>query len=176
MAGYRVTGWLQIGANLAILAGLILVAIQISQTNSLAGYQLNAGNYESLIGLRTAIAGENVDESMYRILYEPETATDRDLFIANAVYSNLLAQVHRLVYLTEAGLSPDNNYEGSLMARSRYFGCAYGIAFLDDFLSGMGPSPQREAVEKLRAYALEERYSDATRRMRAGAGLESGVD
>lgn len=172
MAGSRVTGWLQIGANLAILAGLILVAIQISQTNSLAGYQLNAANYESLISQRIAMSGENVDGALYRILFVPETATDQDFFIANAVYANLLAQVHRLVYLTEAGLSPDNNLEGSLVARARYFSSSYGIAYLDTFLDGMSPSPQRDAVEKLRTFALGESYAARTEQLKRRAGLD----
>ena len=78
--------WLQIAANLGILLGLVMVAIQISQTNSLTGNQLNAGNYETLIGQMIAMAGENPQESMYRVLLEPESATDEDYFVADHLY------------------------------------------------------------------------------------------
>ena len=146
--------WLQIAANLGILAGLVLVAIQISQTNSLTGYQLNAGNYETLIGQMIATAGENPQESMYRVLLEPESATDEDYFVVDHLYHALLSQVHRIIYLSGAGLTGDNNLEGSLRSRSRWFGCPYGLAYLDDTIENFpDDSIYRHALKRMRDYA-----------------------
>lgn len=146
--------WLQIAANVGILLGLVMVAIQISQTNSLTGYQLNAGNYETHIGQMIAMAGENPQESMYRVLLESESATDKDYFVADHLYSALLAQVHRIVYLSGAGLAGDNNFEGSLRSRSRWFASPYGLAYLDDAIERYpAESSYRQALEKMREYA-----------------------
>jgi hypothetical protein len=41
--------WLQVSANIGILAGLILVGLQMTQSNSLAATQLLSDNIESQI-------------------------------------------------------------------------------------------------------------------------------
>jgi hypothetical protein len=53
--------WLQISASVALLLGLILVGIQINQSNAIAGAELLNTNIESTISREIALFGESPD-------------------------------------------------------------------------------------------------------------------
>ena len=130
----NIGNWLQIAANVGMLAGLVLVAIQISQTNSLTGYQLNTESYDSYISTATALVGENPEAAMYRVLVDSKSATDQDYFVADHFYRAQISQIHRLVYLSRGELGGENDFHGSLRTRAGYFACPYGLAYLDQLI------------------------------------------
>ena len=68
MDSTRVSSWLQVAANLAILAGIALVWIQVQQANDLTAAQLGDANIESSIAKELALAGESPAESLYRVM------------------------------------------------------------------------------------------------------------
>ena len=118
----RVANWLQVGANLAILAGIALVAFQIQQANDLAAVQMGDANIESSIAKEFALMGENPQESLYRVMTAPETASELDFFVAERVYAVMVRQIIRSKVMEVQGLdhhveiavqlgSPHSNWE-----------------------------------------------------------------
>ena len=125
---------LQIGANIAILLGLVMVAFQINQANDISSAEfldtgITADNTRQL-----SILGENPNESMYRVLHKPHTATPEDYFIADRVYETLIAQIQRSIILSQEDLYL-GNVRGLVRANLELFSCPYGIAYLDQFIS-----------------------------------------
>ena len=53
--------WLQLSASVALLLGLILVGIQINQSNAIAGAELLNTNIESTISREIALFDESPD-------------------------------------------------------------------------------------------------------------------
>ena len=133
----RVGNWLQIGANLGILLGLILVGVQINQSNAIAGAELLHANIESTINREIALFGESANESMHRVLFAPETAKPQDYFVADRVYNTVQKQLVRAILFEQSGLyglgvaTPD----GFVRNNFRLFACPYGLASIDQALA-----------------------------------------
>jgi hypothetical protein len=104
----RVGSWLQVGANIGIVVGLVLVAIQISQQEEIAGTDVQSELYASTIDYYKALIGEDPAASVARAIYEPEALTNRDKVVLDALYSAEFAKAMRREALMEPGeeLSP----------------------------------------------------------------------
>ena len=99
----RVGSWLQVGANIGIVVGLVLVAIQISQQQEIAGTDVQSELYASTTDYYEALIGEDSAASVARAIYGPETLTDRDKVVLDALYSAEFAKAMRLEALMEPG-------------------------------------------------------------------------
>jgi hypothetical protein len=148
--------WLQISASVALLLGLILVGIQINQSNAIAGAELLNTNIESTISREIALFGESPDESMHRVLFEPERATTHDYFVAERVYNTIQKQLTRAHLFASAGLygvgiaTPDGFVRGNF----RLYACPYGIASIDQVLASLpADSPMRPHAVTMRELA-----------------------
>ncbi|RLA43619.1 MAG: hypothetical protein DRR06_11645 [Gammaproteobacteria bacterium] len=79
----RLNRWLTLGANVGILAGLILVAVQIQQNSQLVRTQLvNDGNLASN-ELWVSAAGENVMETMAKAIEDPLELTFAEFLVVD---------------------------------------------------------------------------------------------
>ena len=159
----RPSNWLQIGANAGILAGLILVGIQIMQSNAIAAAQVFQSNVESTMSYELALVGENADVSMRRVLFEPELASRDDYYVADRIYAVIGRQLTIAHAFSDQGLygnAPGISPAGFVRVNFRLFACPYGLASLDQALSGIPPSNFRESVELMRELASDR--SEAT--------------
>ena len=133
----KAASWLQIGANLGILIGLVLVGVQISQSNAIAGAQIFHANIESTINREIALFGESPNESMHRVLFKPESATPEDYFVADRVYNTVQKQLVRAIMFEDAGLYGVGvaTPEGFVRNNFRLFACPYGLATIDQAIA-----------------------------------------
>jgi hypothetical protein len=67
--------WLQVSANLAILAGVVLVVLQMRQNADLLELQILKQDADSYIAAELALIGENYTETWQKMLEEPENLT-----------------------------------------------------------------------------------------------------
>lgn len=166
--------WLQVSANIGILAGLILVGFQIAQSNSLTASQLLSNSIESQITRDLAVLGETPNLSMMRVMYEPEKATREDYVVADSVYMVIIRQLLRTELLTREGLYGGGGNAGSPegFARINYslFGCPYGIAFLDQWIDSISVSSLRLmrdlAADNLASVSQDKRIKASQRLMK----------
>lgn len=125
---------LQIGANIAILLGLVMVAFQINQANQISSAEFFDQGITADAERQLALLGENPNESMYRLLHEPDTATPQDYYIADRVYDTLTSQVQRSITLEQADLYL-GNVRGLVRANYELFACPYGVAYLEQLIN-----------------------------------------
>lgn len=180
----KVAHWLQIVANLGILAGIVLVFVQIRQSNEITGAQLFSDGMESAIARDLALIGETPERSMIQVMYEPETATREDYFVADHIYMAITRQFYRTIVLSEADLY--GTWEGLdtqrfISGNAILFACPYGLAFLDQTIAVLPPSvgtPELgEAMASLRETAARLMAADIfSDRMRRAADIARQLD
>ncbi len=117
----RLNRWLTLGANVGILAGLILVAVQIQQNSQLVRMQLlNDGNLASN-EIWASAAGEKPMEALAKAIENPEELTFTE-FLENDVYlfsnMNLL---YRNYELAREGIFNENEWQASVETLAPYF-------------------------------------------------------
>ena len=130
----KIQHWLQIGANVGILLGLVLIGAQMHQSNTIAAAELFSDNLESTIGREIGLFGESPETSMARILYGDTEAESVDYFVADRVYSVIHRQLVRAVVLSGDSLYGNNdalNARGFVAVNYHLFASSYGIAWLD---------------------------------------------
>ena len=156
MDSNKIGSWLQIGANVGILAGLILVSAQIFQSNAITGAELFSENLESTVARDLALLGETPEASMWRVMYDPDNAEPQDYFVADRVYHVLFRQYNRARVLSEAGFygtADAISARGFVRMNYQLFSCPYGLAWLDQLLADIAGSPAVEDFEYMRELA-----------------------
>lgn len=83
MESNKIGYWLQVGANIGILAGLILVGFQINQNTKIAHADLTARSYELTMQLNRAMMGENPAAALAKAGTDPSSLTDEELIVIN---------------------------------------------------------------------------------------------
>ncbi len=100
----RVQRWINLTANLAVLAGIVLVLMQLSQNTEHLGLQLvdqiNSRLYEN----NRALLGENPVEAIEKSVLEPESMTFSDFLIVDVYLINALNTLEDRYFLYEADL------------------------------------------------------------------------
>ena len=101
----KVSNRLQIGANVGILLGLLLVAIQIRQGTDIAKAQIENDYYLADLQLELAMMGEQPQKSWIKAVYAPEEMTKEDAAVVDRYLNYNFIQVSRLERMRELGLS-----------------------------------------------------------------------
>jgi len=95
-------------ANIGVLAGLLLVAIQISQSTDIARAQLENDYYLADMQLELAMMGDSPVESWLKAVYAPDEMTPRDAAVLDRYFNFGLVQVRRLRQMQQLGLAEDD--------------------------------------------------------------------
>ena len=160
--------WLTLAANFGVIAGLILVAIQINQNTEITKAQIANDYYLADMALELAMMGENPAESFNKAVYAPDEITREDAAVLDRYFNYGMVQIHRLQKMDELGMA----YEG-WRERVNYlewhFGNEVGRRWWNEVKEDY-PAEFRDYVEKILA---EDEYS-ANREM-LDALLPSGT-
>ena len=103
----KVSNWLQIGANVGILLGLLLVAIQIRQGTDIAKAQIENDFYLADLQLELAMMGEQPQKSWIKAVYAPEEMTKEDAAVVDRYINFNFIQLRRLERMRQLGLATD---------------------------------------------------------------------
>jgi hypothetical protein len=124
--------WISAVANIAVLAGLVLVAIQISQNSSLARTALiNEGNVVSN-QIWANLMGENPGQVIARAIECPERMTYADFMAMDAFLFSNMNMLYRDYQLTQEGLFTSSDWKGSVDAYAHwYLGNTFGRTWWD---------------------------------------------
>ncbi len=99
--------WLTLGANIGVLSGLILVALQINQNSEIAKAQLANDYYLADMQLERSMMGENPIQAWVKAVYSPNEMTPEDAAILDRYFNFGLVQLNRLRKLEELGLADE---------------------------------------------------------------------
>ena len=147
MGKWNLVDWLQVAGNLGLIAGLILVAVQIRDSNRIASAEMFSASVDTTVALNTSQLGETPQASMSRVLYEPDTATIEDFYVADRIYDALFRILVRVHVLEDLGLYGGGGItpQGFVQVHYQAFACPYGLSWLDQVqqkLSAGGGSEQ----------------------------------
>ena len=129
----KVIQWLMVTSHLGILAGLILVGVQINQDNELTRLQIFSDTTTSRIQMHEALMGDNPAPVVMKSLTHPEDLTLEDLRIMDAYLLAAVNEERRRMVLEENGLQVTAVEEEDLLLF--YFGNKFAQAWWQQFMS-----------------------------------------
>jgi hypothetical protein len=100
----KVGNWLQIGANIGIVIGLILVAGQIYQNSELGRLNFYFTEEDANISIGAMPAGDDLAQAMAKAVDAPESLTTTEMIQLDGYLTNIITQLNRRDYLYEAGI------------------------------------------------------------------------
>ena len=170
----RVVAWITIGTNLAVLAGLILLVLEIRQNNNLAKLQALQERRSSAQQAELQFYGPDISKIWVKSIMEPENMTLPEMRVMDAYLVNQLFQAGHIWSLGQAGLmSEDEVREWILEEVEFYFSNTYaqkwwrvwgsGWSHLDGYdetVASMDENGTKQKYENLQRL-LKERVSSS---------------
>ncbi len=98
--------WLTLAANVGVIAGLVLVAIQINQNTQITKVQIANDYFLADMALELAMMGEEPAVSWNKAVYTPDDLTTVDAVILDRYFNYGLVQVLRLQEMDKMGMAP----------------------------------------------------------------------
>ena len=99
-AGY----WVQVAANVGILAGLLMVGVQINQNSELVREQLDHATWTDNLNLHLAMMGENPAAAVAKAIENPSALTVEETRILDAYLAYWALAEVREIYLYDRGM------------------------------------------------------------------------
>ena len=133
MESSRVGYWLQVAANIGILAGLALVGFQMQQNSDLLRMQLLKEEASSYLATEAVILGENYAEVYAKSVTDPKSMSIADMRIENTMlWSHGVFRWVNTYRLYELGLVDERQWKSEVTRDvGFFFGNAYGRAWWD---------------------------------------------
>lgn len=104
----RINPWLNFAANIGVIAGLVLVAVQINQNTEITKAQIANDYFLADMNLELAMMGEDPASSWVKAVYSPDEVTQYDAAILDRYFNYGVVQILRLQEMHELGLAPDD--------------------------------------------------------------------
>ena len=105
MDSEKINRWLTLAANVGVIAGLVLVAVQIRQNTEITKAQIANDYFLSDMALELAMMGENPAQAWNKAVYEPDSLTTEDAVVLDRYFNYGLVQIHRLQEMDKMGMA-----------------------------------------------------------------------
>ncbi len=103
----RLGRWLTLAANIGVIAGLILVAVQINQNTAITKAQMANDYFIADMALELAMMGENPADSFHKAVYTPDEVTTADAVVLDRYFNYGMVQIQRLQKMDELGMADE---------------------------------------------------------------------
>ena len=125
----RLSSWLQITANIGIIGGLILVALQLQQNSEILQAQMMSAESRSVIDQEMQIVGEQGAAAWVAAMSDPANVSPEQHRIMEAILWSAVESWRHIEELSKLGLADvDAQYRVTEEA-PWYFGSVYGRAW-----------------------------------------------
>ena len=104
----KINHWLNLSANIGVIAGLILVAMQINQNTEIMKAQISNDYFLADMTLELAMMGDDPAKSWIKAVYAPEDIDQLDAAVIDRYFNYGVVQIQRLEKMHELGLAPDD--------------------------------------------------------------------
>jgi hypothetical protein len=147
MKHFEYKGWLQLSANVAILAGVVLVIFQLRQNADLLELQILKQDTDSYIASELMMIGENYADTWQKMLEEPESLNLAELrAIESHFWAHNIVRWRNLYELHSRGLLDEDAWKRIIREDLEYeFAHPYGRAWWEDIKDNI--DLPRELVE-----------------------------
>ena len=129
----KVNRWLTLGANIGVVIGLVLVAVQINQDAGLTRAQLFSDATDSRREFNQGMMGSDPMRVVTKSIERPHELTLEELQVMDMYLIAAVNEVRRLELLQETGLAADVDVEP---LEHFYFGSKFAKAWYEEFRSG----------------------------------------
>lgn len=129
MAYERFDRWIQIIGALGIVAGLVLVGLQLGQSARLTRAELGSGSMAYRQTLLTSVQGEGLADALAQAIEDPAGLDAAQQVVLDAWYSNVMGQVLRQRYLLRLEVFKDPLAPFAEIQARSYFGNGYAQAW-----------------------------------------------
>ena len=143
MESSKVGYWLQVGANIGILAGLVLVGFQINQTTGLIRLQILYEEAGRAIENESTLLGENPSAVIEKSVSDPTNLSYEEMRILEAYHWRPIAQLERRYELREL---LGEEWKSSVPGTTWTLGTPFGRAWWDNVRDSVAPGV-REVVD-----------------------------
>ncbi len=114
MKSERINSWLQIATNLGLIAGLVLVAVQIQQTRDLTRLQMQLDLLAASQQMEQGLLGEEPGIAWAKSIRDPTSLSDAEVKSIDSYLINQLNHWEWLVSMENAGLEEIGALEQSV--------------------------------------------------------------
>jgi len=108
MSSDNTNHWLTLAANIGVIAGLVLVAVQINQNTQITKAQIANDYYLADMNLELAMMGDDPAISWTKAVYTPNEMNTKDAAILDRYFNYGLVQIQRLEEMYELGLAHED--------------------------------------------------------------------
>lgn len=130
----KLGNWLQVSANIGIVAGLLLVGVQLKQNSDLLKTQLLYEESDRLINIETQVVGENAAEVWAKSITDPKSLSLAEQRIMEAILWSFVEQLRATHMLADLGLLDNEEWRKRVNSDSGYYlANRYGIAWWRNF-------------------------------------------
>ena len=113
--------WLQVGANIGILAGLVLVGVQMEQNSNLVKLQLIRQEADSLIAAEQAYVGEEFAEVWAKQFNDPQSLSLAEMRILESnLWSQSLYRWWKNYELYSMGLISEDDWKTPIVSDANF--------------------------------------------------------
>jgi hypothetical protein len=123
---HQVNDWMKLIGNLGVFLGLLLVALQMQQSNNIARAEQEAEASKAYQDLEIAMLGEHGAAAWTKSLMDPASMTLEEIKIVDSYLVNALNFLRRTQTREKAGLEPEGAFEAEIKSSSAFF---FGSAF-----------------------------------------------
>ncbi|MEM8501398.1 MAG: hypothetical protein AAF542_25540 [Pseudomonadota bacterium] len=106
MTKIKLLDWVQVGGNIAILIGLVFVAIQLYQDRQLKSIEMSAAQLDKALQLRLALIGEESFRVLNKSMIEDVQLTREEALVLTQIYSAELLLYEQTLFMQRSGLWP----------------------------------------------------------------------
>ena len=152
--------WLQIGANVGILAGLVLVSLQISQNTNLTRLGFYSAEEDSFIAMGATLSGETLAIAWAKAIEEPESLTTAEMVQLEGYLQNVWTQIARREYLYREGLYELSGEETISWVAKQRFGNRFSQAWWQEKRKEVAVNDSRNHILEAMDRAIAELDDD----------------
>ena len=141
----RLGYWLQVAANIGILAGLVLVGVQINQNSELLRYQILFQERHTSIEAEHSLLGENPALVFEKSLEDPLNLSTAEMRVMEAYYWTYFERVRRQYELRDL---LGDEWKRSVMSAPFIFGSPLGRAYWADIRGPWASNEIGKAIDE----------------------------
>ena len=118
----KVGGWLQVLGNLGLLVGLLLVGVQINQSNKIAMANLVSASFQQDTDRIVAQLGENPATILAKAMMEPEKLTPEEILVTIAYAQWRISRIQRDAIMEDLGVYLNDEWRMQIVPSGQQIG------------------------------------------------------
>ena len=131
----RFAGWLTVLANLGVIAGLVLLAVELRQNSQVVRAQAVASLLAGQSSAETAFMGDSTAAAMAIALVAPEDLTDEQILQMWAYLNTAVLSVEQTHSMYSLGLATDEDRQSAAKKAADWISFPFGLIWWGEMKS-----------------------------------------